>query len=1444
MTSTSIQNSFSAGEISPSLFGRTDLGKFRNGAFTMRNFFANFRGGASSRAGFAYCGTSKQAGTDNPPRLITFQFNINQGYILEFGDQYMRILYRGAYITESNVTITGITNENPGVFTSASHGYSNGDWIFISGIVGMTNFNGLTWIVQNVTTNTFTVTDLFGNDVDTTAFSAYLSGGTSARIYTVVSPYAAVDLPYLKFTQSADTMSLTCWNQVTLTEYPIYDLQRIANTNWVFTLTSFGSSIAAPKNVLVVAESSTTLSTYYSYVVTAIDANTGQESIASSPGGVKNNDIAVNAGSNNISWTAVVGASSYNIYASIPSYTVPVPVGVSYGFIGSSFSTNFVDTNIIADFTKSPPSHQNPFARGQITSVNITAGGAGFTQDTIAYSITTSTGTGFVGVPVVVSGSLAAFVVQNSGTGYLSTDTITITGGGVAASGTYTFTGNPANGRTIILDGVTWTFTTGTPSGTQTKIGANTAVTLSTLALNLNSSANSSISLASYTASATVLTITYKTTGTSGNSYTLAAGTYGGSVSGATLSGGVNGADLGATATLNVGPQTGTYPGDVAYFQQRRVYADTQNDPDTYFMSQPGNYKNFDSSVPVVDSDSITGSPWAQQINGIQFLVPMPSGLIVLTGKGAWLLNGFSGGAITPSSQQAQAQAYNGCNGTVPPIVINYDVLYVQSKGSIVRDLSYNFYANIYTGTDTTVLSNHLFNFYQIVEWAYAEEPYKLVWAVRNDGKMLCLTYLKEQEITAWTRHDTNGFFVSVASVTEPPVDSVYVVVKRLVQEQYMYYIERMDNRNWQNAEDCFCVDSGLQYPMTFPDAVLTPSSATGSNNISSVNLIMGGAGYTSPVVTAIDSTGKGTGATFSVDLCENGGINAWNISRARYNNKFLYIGAPSVPVGVLSSSQLNSTGTKLYINGVNGILYQFTLGVAYDVSTATYDSKSFDYTAEIASTFNFQFNNSGTDLYILDFTIATIYQYSLSTPFDISTASYSGHSFSAATEITTANAAAGFFIGSNESKLYVCDLSTSKTYEYTVSSPGNISTASYASKFFNASAQASSCYSIAMKADGTKFYTSDFVTGNIYEYSLSIAFDITTAVYDNKSINSIDLIGGQLSSVCFSQDGQNLYLSGDLNNTIYQYNISNFTCVPGEIVGINVLTEGDNYTAGLTTLQVTDSSGSGAVAQPIITNIVSFEADGSVFTPNNVGDVIRVGNNNSTVISGVSTIGGGKAIITAYVSPTSVSANIIETLTSIITDDPNLTPVPAISGDWSVSTPVTTVSGLNHLDGLEVAILADGSVVNNQIVSNNSITLPAAASSVVIGLPYICQLQTSYLEPPGQPTVQGKRKNISSAVIRVEGSRGISVGSNQPDSSAQPNFSSPPWTGLVPIKEPSNSVTSGNSVPLLTKDEYVNIPGDWAVGGQVAVQQEFPLPANINAIISFSTIGDTSDKT
>lgn len=1069
----SIQNSLAAGELSPSLYGRTDLEKWHSGSSTCRNFFVNYRGGVNSRAGLAYVGTCKQQ-YPIPPRDIPFQFNINQGYVLEFGHLYLRIKFNGGYITEATKTVTSVSGA--GLFTTSGvHGYSVGDWVFD---IGNPDFNGVAWIVHTTpTTSTFTVTDLYGTVIGSATPS---SGGTVARLYTVVSPYSAIDLPYLKYTQSADVMTLTLVNQDTSTEYPPYSLVRTSNTNWTFTQVSYAAKIAAPTGLTIKANSSSTVTTWYNYVVTAVSSSTGEESISSSQVAVQNNDITLFAGSNELAWTAVAGADSYNIYRAPASYSVGSPSSSVFGFIGSSLGPAFTDSNVTPDYTVVPPVHNNPFARGTVLQVVPTAAGTNYSDQTIGYSVTTGTGTGFSGKPVTAYGGLVGFVIANPGQGYLPGDTIGFTdsGGGIA-TGTITAVSNPPDGGHVFINGTDLTLrsTGDAPHYHEIELGNTGALTLLAIANYCNSSTETSLNCATYTVSGNVMTITYNSIGAVGNAFTIVSG--GGSLvcSGATLTGGGT-AGAGATATLTIGPQTGTYPSVTNYFQQRQVYGSSLNKPDTYWMSQPGLFTNMDSSIPVTDGDSIIGTPWATQVNGIQFFQPMPGGLITLTGKGAWQVNGGGTAAITPASQNATAQAFNGCSNKIPPIAVNYDILYVQAKGSIVRDLAYNFFTNIYTGTDLTVLSNHLFINKTVVQWAYAEEPYKLIWMVMSDGTMLCLTYLKEQEVYAWTRHDTDGLFVSVCTVTEPPVDAIYVIVQRYVAGAWRYYSERMNNRLWEAVEDSFCVDAGITSPLTFPAATLSPAAPTGT--------------------------------------------------------------------------------------------------------------------------------------------------------------------------------------------------------------------------------------------------------------------------------------------------------------------------------------------------------------------AVTFLASAAVFNSGMVGDVIRVG--------------GGIATITVFNSTTSVTCNINVPITQTVPNDPNNQPVPAIAGNWSLAVPTITVTGLNHLEGKTVAIVADGSVVQSQSVHNGKIVLaspippasPLPASLFKIGLPYTCQLQTLYIDhPEGGNTAQNKRKNISAVGVRCEGTRGIFVGADQPDASTQPDFATLPWTSLSEVKDRTMFSFAGNAVPLFTGDYYKAITASWSVKGQIAIQQAYPLPASILSVVAYWDIGD-----
>ncbi|WP_019646199.1 hypothetical protein [Novispirillum itersonii] len=255
----------------------------------------------------------------------------------------------------------------------------------------------------------------------------------------------------------------------------------------------------------------------------------------------------------------------------------------------------------------------------------------------------------------------------------------------------------------------------------------------------------------------------------------------------------------------------GNYPQAVAYYQQRRVFAGSAAKPQTVWLSVSSAYNNFSVSTPTKDDDAITLTIAAQRVNEVRHLVPLTS-LIALTSGGEFTIGpGSQSDPLTPSNIQTRPQGYRGAAHT-PPLVVGNTVLYVQAQGGIIRDLGYDYTSDSFTGNDLSVLANHLFSGHTLTDWAYAQTPYSIIWAVREDGTLLGLTYMKEQKVWAWHRHDTDGLFESVATIPEGNEDGVYVVVRRTVNGVTRRYIERFATRVITTVQDCFCVDSGLTY--------------------------------------------------------------------------------------------------------------------------------------------------------------------------------------------------------------------------------------------------------------------------------------------------------------------------------------------------------------------------------------------------------------------------------------------------------------------------------------------------------------------------------------------------------------------------------------------------------------------------------------------------------
>lgn len=219
-----VQPNFSSGELSPKMAGRAELAVVKSGCRRLRNFISELEGPARFRSGFRVVHYTRR---DKVPFFISFQFNDEQAYILEFTDKKLRFYKDEGIILESNKTITGVSNAIPGVVTSAAHGFNNGDEVFINDVVGMTELNGKSFLVANAGVNTFQLTDRDGVNVDTTLFGVYASGGIANRIYEIDTPYdELLDLKKLKVTQNADVMYI---------DHPYYEprkLTRTGHTSW------------------------------------------------------------------------------------------------------------------------------------------------------------------------------------------------------------------------------------------------------------------------------------------------------------------------------------------------------------------------------------------------------------------------------------------------------------------------------------------------------------------------------------------------------------------------------------------------------------------------------------------------------------------------------------------------------------------------------------------------------------------------------------------------------------------------------------------------------------------------------------------------------------------------------------------------------------------------------------------------------------------------------------------------------------------------------------------------------------------------------------------------------------------------------------------------------------------------------------------------------------
>jgi hypothetical protein len=312
--------------------------------------------------------------------------------------------------------------------------------------------------------------------------------------------------------------------------------------------------------------------------------------------------------------------------------------------------------------------------------------------------------------------------------------------------------------------------------------------------------------------------------------YKLLGGLYGyiGSTTGTSIVDNNIAPDLSLTPPIydNEFVSSGNYPGAVSYFEQRRCFAGTTNEPQKIWMTKSGTESNLSYGLPIRDDDRIEFRVAAREANTIRHIVPLTQ-LLLLTGSAEWRVSSLNSDEITPTTISVRPQSYIGASN-VQPVIINNALVYCGARGGHVRELGYNWQASGFITNDLSIRSANLFDNYEISDMAFAKAPIQMVWFVSTSGMLLGLTYTPEQQVGAWHKHDTDGTFESCTVVAEGNEDRLYVVVKRTIGGVTKRYVERMASRHFESIEGAFFVDSGATYDGTNTSATtVTVSGGT-----------------------------------------------------------------------------------------------------------------------------------------------------------------------------------------------------------------------------------------------------------------------------------------------------------------------------------------------------------------------------------------------------------------------------------------------------------------------------------------------------------------------------------------------------------------------------------------------------------------------------------------
>lgn len=267
---------------------------------------------------------------------------------------------------------------------------------------------------------------------------------------------------------------------------------------------------------------------------------------------------------------------------------------------------------------------------------------------------------------------------------------------------------------------------------------------------------------------------------------------------------------------------TNNYPSTVSLFEQRSFWGRTNTVPNGVWASRTGFLENFDRSQPARADDSLELAIQSGQVNAVNQLVSTVSLLALTTDSVARIDGDGSGGVITADSPPAARRQVGRGASRVKSLVIDNVVFYLPLLNSSVRTVNYSFEIEGLRSNDVSIYSPHFFEQFEIVEWCYSQEPRSLIWALRNDGKLLCFTWEQEQNVWGWTLCETDGVVRSLCCITESGEDRVYIIVDRVIGGQTRRFVERMVSHTFSSLENSCFMDSAITQVFSTPQSTFS----------------------------------------------------------------------------------------------------------------------------------------------------------------------------------------------------------------------------------------------------------------------------------------------------------------------------------------------------------------------------------------------------------------------------------------------------------------------------------------------------------------------------------------------------------------------------------------------------------------------------------------------